>query len=880
MKFFKLLATRFFPVICFVIPLSFVEMQGFAAGNMEQATQTIGTDTIPKFWGTTNTELSPEEWQASWIWKKGEASGTNLVLLARKKFTIAAHPKQAKLYITADNSYELYVNGQFVNRGSVRCQPHHQSYDIMEISSLLKAGENVLAVRVLHQGRFGVYNTPPRPGLLVQLDMQTDSKKETIKSDSSWKVKKPEGTNLSSPPFGELIDFRKEEKGWNGVNFNDQQWADAEELLSDRFWPWPEPSRMAKSKTITFPWETLVPRDIPYLKESMVKGMKLFEVGEILELGFNNAVAEGANGLLFPKEKSSVDGVETYKKGEGPLIIQNSYPSNIYSNDAIYSTYLIFDLGEMMHGYPHLELEGSTGSIVEVLYAPNLIRGKFPLRTDIAGRALTDRIVLAEGKTVWDALEMKYMRYLFITVRNTDKPVKLFFSGIKRADYPFEPKGSFSVENDNELNWLWQAATNTLRGVSTDAFTDNYRERLQYAQTSYYAARCSYAAFGDSYLQRRYLQQIAQEQQNDGILPAAVPVTGYRGGRFLDASLFWIMGLHDYFLHTGDTLTVRELLPAAEKVMDRFKRWENNEGIIDSPPYPYWIDHANIDRYGANFSLNALYVLTLQNFEKISEWMGNDNTAMEYEKRAEKLRIYMRNKYWDANQELFSDTRIDDKLSTNFTEQSNSLAIVAGIATPGQQQEIVKEFIENKSARMVPAVLFMHYVTEALFMTGHGEQALSLLKDRYRHMKTEGFETLWEEWALTTSKRSGEFKPESARTCSQAEQTFLSYSLTRWLAGIQPVKPGMAEVILSYNLWGLSEVKSNMPSPQGIISVIWKETKKGACLEADIPKGIHALVDLNSPKLKKKMILLDGNFVTQNGNNLEIPEGKHILYFN
>ncbi len=191
-----------------VIFLVLIAISGFAAGNTVQISQTKSEDSIPKLWGTTQTKPGPEEWQASWIWIKGETSGTDLVLLARKQFILAALPKQARLFITADNNYELYVNGQFVNRGPVRCQPHHQSYDIIEIASLLKEGENVLALRALHQGRFGSYNTPPRPGILAQLEVKTDTKIEIIKSDSSWKVKKPEGTNLNSPIFGELIDRR------------------------------------------------------------------------------------------------------------------------------------------------------------------------------------------------------------------------------------------------------------------------------------------------------------------------------------------------------------------------------------------------------------------------------------------------------------------------------------------------------------------------------------------------------------------------------------------------------------------------------------------------------------------------------------------------
>jgi len=856
-------------------------MEKLAVDIPDKNNKSTNKDGIPKLWGTNAYELTPEEWQASWIWRKGETGGTNLLLLARKKFSIQTVPNRATLYITADNNYELFLNGKFVNRGPARCQPHHQSYDIIEIAGLLTKGENVLAIRALHQGKFGSYNTPPRPGLLVQLDMQTNGQTEIIKSDASWKVTKPESTSLISPIYGESVDLRKEEVGWKESGFDDKDWSDADVLKSDRYWPWPEPSPKAKSTPFTFPWESLVPRDLPYLSESLVKGVNLVETGEILELGFNNAVAEGSYGLLFPTEKTKVTRGEGYKNGSDLLIIQNYYPKEVFKNDPIYSTYLIFDLGELMHGYPSMEIEGKAGTIIEFLYAPNLLRGKFPLRTDISGRPLTDRIVLSEGKSTWEALEMKYARYLFIAVRNTDQPVKLHFTGMKRADYPFEPKGMLTVSTDKEVEWLWKAATNTLRAITTDAFTDNYRERLQYAQTSYYAARSSYAAFGDRFLQKRYLQQISQEQQGDGVLPAAVPVTGYRGGRFLDASLFWVLGLHDYFLHSGDTQTVKDLLPVAKKVIDRFQLWENKEGIIDTPPYPYWIDHAAIDRYGANFSFNALYILTLQDMKSISEWLGNHDDAKEYERRAEKLRVFMREKFWDPQQLLFSDTWSEGKRSLTFTEQSNSLAIVAGIATKDQQSAIVKEFIDNKSSRLVPAVLFMHYLAESLFMSGYEKQALTLLKERYRHMNTDGdSSTLWEEWALTVSRRSGHLRPESNRTVSQAEQTFLTYTLSRWLLGIQPTKPGMKEIVISCHVGGLPEVKGDMPTPLGNVSVNWTDRGKGKHLEVIIPKGIRAFVDPSGKDLISKKVTIDGKAVNNKGRKIQIPEGKHLLIFN
>jgi hypothetical protein len=544
---------------------------------------------------------------------------------------------------------------------------------------------------------------------------------------------------------------------------------------------------------------------------------------------------------------------------------------------------MIFDFGEIIHGYPQLEMKGEPGTIIELVYATNLLRGKFPMRSHMQGRPThrpsTDRIILANGKNRWDAMDMKYMRYLLVAVRNTDQPVEISFAGVNRAEYPFEPRGSFNAAGDEELNWLWKAAKNTLDVVTTDAFTDNYRERLQYSQTSYYASRCSYAAYGDSYLQRRYLMQVALEQQSDGILPASAPRFETKGQRFLDASLFWIYGLHDYFLHSGDSLTSFMLLPAAEKVLDTFRKWENKNGFVESPPYTYWVDHANIERFGAHFSLNAMYLLAMKDVMHICQWMGYNEKALEYKKRIQYLTKQMQTMFWDDQQKLFRDVLINGKLTGKYTEHSNSLAIVAGIATKEQQQSIVWEMTENRSERLVQAVLFMHYISEALFMSGEGQAAANMLKDRYRHMKEEGSQTLWEEWAQTVTFRRGSFETSSHITVSQAENTFQTYTLSKWMLGVHPTEPGMEEVLIAANMCGIQEVKGTMPTPRGDINVHWNQTRKGLILEIEIPEGVKASLDLDSI-LKKRKIVMNGKEVTLTFTNQpEITTGNHRIEF-
>jgi len=240
----------------------------------------------------------------------------------------------------------------------------------------------------------------------------------------------------------------------------------------------------------------------------------------------------------------------------------------------------------------------------------------------------------------------------------------------------------------------------------------------------------------------------------------------------------------------------------------------------------------------------------------------------------------MRVKFWDEEEKLFRDNLLNGSLEGKYTEHSNSLAIVAGIATPVQEKEMVKEFVENKSSRLVHSVIFMHYVVEALFKAGQGEAALALVKDRYMHMNIEGSATLWEEWGMTVSYRTGKFEPNSSRTVSQAENTYLSYSFSNWLLGIHPSKPGLAEIIIKPNMSGLHEINGIMPGPKGSIPVKWIKTKKGMELEIEVPEGVVALLDLNTSGLKT--VLLNGKNMTESVSSkkyLNIPGGKHKVEF-
>jgi alpha-L-rhamnosidase len=131
----------------------------------------------------------------------------------RKSFQVPAEGwSEANLSITADSRYVLYVNGERVGRGPVRCWPFEQAYDTYDIMCHLKPGQtNTVSVLVMHFGINTFYYVRGLGGLLAQLDWTAAAKSGTfsrseleltsgsILSDETWTTHLHTGHNRRVP---------------------------------------------------------------------------------------------------------------------------------------------------------------------------------------------------------------------------------------------------------------------------------------------------------------------------------------------------------------------------------------------------------------------------------------------------------------------------------------------------------------------------------------------------------------------------------------------------------------------------------------------------------------------------------------------------------
>lgn len=140
--------------------------------------------------------------EAQWIWSREQAEGQIPAgtCYFRKRISMAKI-ERASIEITADNRYELYVNGRLVGKGG-----EWQQLDSYDVLRYMVSGQNVIAVRVDNV-------QPGSAGLVARVTMRRKGNTDvSFSTDSSWRTSHDEAPN------------------WQQLAFRDSQWSAARSI--------------------------------------------------------------------------------------------------------------------------------------------------------------------------------------------------------------------------------------------------------------------------------------------------------------------------------------------------------------------------------------------------------------------------------------------------------------------------------------------------------------------------------------------------------------------------------------------------------------------------------------------------------------------------
>ncbi|MEX0322670.1 MAG: family 78 glycoside hydrolase catalytic domain [Puniceicoccaceae bacterium] len=174
----------------------------------------------------------------SWVWTDLEVPERNAYVGFRREFTLK-EGERARLRVTADSRYVLWVNGQRLGIGPPRAWPAHWEVDEYDLSEVCHEGTNLVAILVLHLGEGTMQYIPNPPGMAAAITIRNGASTpaRTIYSDDTWQVKVCNGYVSKAPrmclqmAFEERYDARKDNSWWN-LEEDPEGWTDAKPVLA------------------------------------------------------------------------------------------------------------------------------------------------------------------------------------------------------------------------------------------------------------------------------------------------------------------------------------------------------------------------------------------------------------------------------------------------------------------------------------------------------------------------------------------------------------------------------------------------------------------------------------------------------------------------
>jgi len=751
-------------------------------------------------------------WKAQWIAPPNNNVKDYGVYLFRNTFELNAVPDNFLINVSADNRYRLFINGQAVAFGPARGDLNHWNYETIDINKYLKKGKNTIAAQVHNAGaEKPMAQVTSQTAFILQGPDEYHSLLNT--GEAKWSVIKDEGFRQIKLKWWEWA------HGWYAIGGSDE--FDA----SKHPWGWEYDDFIEKNwlKPAVIPqnnWK-LIPRNIPLLEEKVERSL----------------LVRSAEGITVSDD---------FLTGKIPLIIPKNTKASI-----------IFDNQHLTEGFPEITVEKGKESEIKITYAesPFTPQGKKPNRNEIKGNLIlgVNDIFHPDGGQKRFFRPFWYRTFRYIKMEIITKGEELVINDFHNlfTAYPFVEKAKFE-SSETTLKPIWDAGWRTARLCAFETYMDcPYYEQLNYEGDTRIQSLISLYISGDDRLMRSALEHFHNSRMASGLLQAAYPYMGVDKGPIIipTYSLYFVDMVHDYYMYRGDTSFLKHFLPTIDASLHWFdQKIDATTGLLGPSPDWNYIDWTyeemddKIAKKGQSGIYSLIYADAMDRAAELYKAYGEKQKAEDLKQRSEKIKTAVKKLCFDEKRKLFADT--PDK--TLFSEQMNCMAIITGIIPEGEQTKLMQQVLKDTSLIKCSSY-FKFYFFTALKKSGLGNDFLNHL-NLWKNMLKAGL-TTFSEIGNTSTDRS-----DCHAWSAHPGMEFLSV-----IAGIEPESPAFKRIKIQPSPCGLNWFKSEMPHPDGIISLEMKKIKSG---------GYTA--DINIPGRS------EGNFIW-NGKIIPLKSGHQQL---
>lgn len=721
-----------------------------------------------------------------WMWSRDGGTGAEFVFF-RGTLGLNQVPESLLLHITADSRYKLHVNGVFAEMGPSRGNQDVWYVDEVEIAPYLKAGENILAVQVLHypcarwQGNCGVFRTQT-PGLFVQ-----------CKAPICWKCRRNTHIRLVSenPYFAPLHIYEQAEgdasfAGWMEPGYREDGWqAPAmyeEEALAKVLRP-----------------EHLKLRTIPFLYRKP--------------------------GQFLPPWG-----------GEVTVPAHTAWSMDL-------------DAGELMTGYLRLCLEGGAGASVTILqsecYAGDIVPHADPYKclpqkgnrsdSNLHLYGYTDTYRVAGFKDErYESFWFRTFRYVRLRVDTAEAPLTIRSFTYEETGYPLEIKTMVET-SDFTMAGIWDISERSLRRCMHESYEDcPFYEQLQYAMDTRSQILYTYAVSADPRLACKALKDFTHAVREDGMLNCSFP--NFETNVIPGFAIYYIAMVYDYMMYFGDRERLLDCLPTVEGILGFFQNHLDARGLVEkigdvngSGQYWSFMDWAYewdgttgvppATKQGALTMESLLYVLGLQYAEALFGYMGYSEKAEKCRQQAEQVQSAVR-RHCIGAKGLYQDGPGVEA----YSQHTQVFAVLTDTVSLETGARLLEETLLYPKQYAQCSIAMQYYLFRALEKCG-----------LYRY--TSGQWKIWRDMLKNNLTTCAEDAIMSRSDCHGWGALAL-YELPSVLLGVRPGKPGYEEILISPNTETLDWARGQVITPKGMVQVAWEKNAQGVQIQAEGSKGV------------------------------------------
>ncbi len=426
-----------------------------------------------------------------------------------------------------------------------------------------------------------------------------------------------------------------------------------------------------------------------------------------------------------------------------------------------------------------------------------------------------------------------------------------------------QDKGSFKC-SDEEINKIYEVAKYTFHLSTKEFFIDGIkRDRWIWSGDAY-----------QSYLMNYYLTNDNETVKRTTLaLRGKDPVTSHIN-TIMDYTLYWFLGVYDYYLYSGDAAFVRSNYDRMKSLMSYVLGRTNKDGLLEGLAGDWvFIDWAEgLSKQGAVSFEQLLFARSLETMALVADMVNENEDAANYAKLAAGVKQKLFDIYWSEQKQAIVHSYVKGKPTDHVTRYANMFAIFFDYLNNDQKKNILNSVLLNDKVPPITTPYMRFYEMEALCALGEQNYVTKEMKSYWGGMLKLGATSFWEEYnpKRTGAEHYAMYGRKYGKSLCHAWGASPLYLLGKYYLGVKPTGAGYSTYTIEPALGGLKWMEGKVPTPAGNIEMYCSTSN----LKISSPVGLGKLI-LKSKKAPK---CREGNFVSKGNGIYELDIEKDKQY--